>query len=633
MEVGMALLLRAVDPRELARLRTISDHLALEAHDPAIATTLAAIDPEYPSPGDAAALQMVRDRLRSYLEFHREYPFRVMPNTATSGALTLAVQRANSAPVRRALEHIAQHLGIFGATGFGKTTMLARLLPQLLNAGVHLIVVDRKDDTRALAARDDRFLILHPEVALNIIQQPNEVSRAEHISTIVTCFARAFFGGEHLKQVLTDALQQAFAQHAQPSLADVLTILQRMSAKGDTFTRRDAISGVSLRLQRFAALYPGLFQTRAGLTLDDLFTHSLYLPITTANEASEFTITFLIHELLFHQRRHQRRGGLAYVLVLDEGLSAWTAHASNIDRQPLLSYVQSMVREYGIGMIVTSTSVQLLDPLLKANLGTQIVMNLTSAAESSEIARTFGLTTEEHEFLNTRLVRGECIIKLADDWRHPILATFPRSTSDKSVSTSEWQAALERTNRLAQRRALAAREEIASTAQPTPAPASALSSSPPARLAPVVEQATSPNETSTLSLNERERKILTYIAQRGLLLVTELLAELHLHAMQESRTRKNLRALGLIEEQRIIVRSGRGGTAIALTLTAKAHEVLRLPRAHLGKGGAQHRYVLRELRDRLGGADVRQRTTRAPRARTRRCAEHWRHDCHRSRSE
>src|SRR4029079_797463 len=55
-----------------------------------------------------------------------------------------------------------------------------------------------------------------------------------------------------------------------------------------------------------------------------------------------------------------------------------------------------------------------------------------------------------------------------------------------------------------------------------------------------------------------------------------------------------------IEEHRIIVRSGRGGTAVALTLTAKAHEALRLPRAHLGKGGAQHQYILRELRDHLG---------------------------------
>ena len=83
----MALLLRPVDPRELARLRTISDHLALEAHDPAIANTLAAIDPEYPSPGDVAALQMVRDRIRSYLEFHRAHPFRVMPSTACLDAV------------------------------------------------------------------------------------------------------------------------------------------------------------------------------------------------------------------------------------------------------------------------------------------------------------------------------------------------------------------------------------------------------------------------------------------------------------------------------------------------------------------------------------------------------------------
>jgi Helicase HerA, central domain len=595
----------------------ICDQLALERHDPLLASTLAAIDPDHPAAGDAIALQIARDRIRSYLEFHREHPYRVMPPDATQGPLTIGVQRANGAPIRRQLEHFAQHLGIFAATGFGKTTLIASLLPQLLDAGVHLFIVDRKDDTRGFAARDERFLILHPDIACNIIQQPKGISRAEHIATLIACFARAFFGGEHLKQVLTDALQQAFVQREQPALADVMAILQAMGAKGDTFSRRDAITGVILRLQRFAALCPGMYHTRAGLTLDDLFTHSLYLPITTATEASEFAVTFLIHDLLFHQRQAQRRGGLAYMIVLDEGLSTWNAHASNIDRQPLLSYVQSMVREYAIGMIVTSTSVQLLDPLLKANLGTQIVMNLTSAAESSEIARTFGLSPEEYDYLNTRLVRGECIIKLADDWRHPILATFPRTTTEKSVSTSDWSAAIERTNRLAERRALAAREGTASTGQPKPSHARAPSSSPPATVAPAVDHTIAPNDSeltfslntrkvapnkseSTLSLNPRERKILTYVAQRGILLVTELHAELHLHAMQESRTRKNLRALGLIEEHRITTRAGRGGISTALTATKKAHEELRIPRAHLGKGGPAHRYYLRELRDHLG---------------------------------
>jgi len=95
-------------------------------------------------------------------------------------------------------------------------------------------------------------------------------------------------------------------------------------------------------------------------------------------------------------------------------------------------------------------------------------MNLTSAAESGEIARTFGLTPREHEYLNTKLTKGTCIIKLADAWRHPILATVPRNTADKAVAPSTWAAAHEGTRTIArQRQALAAREEDESNGQPT----------------------------------------------------------------------------------------------------------------------------------------------------------------------
>jgi hypothetical protein len=416
--------------------------------------------------------------------------------------------------------------------------------------------------------------------------------------TLIACFARAFFGGEHLKQVLTDALQQAFVQREQPALADVMAILQTMGAKGDTFSRRDAITGVILRLQRFAALCPGMYHTRAGLTLDDLFTHSLYLPITTATEANEFTVTFLIHDLLFHQRYAQRRGGLAYMIVLDEGLSTWNAHASNIDRQPLLSYVQSMVREYAIGMIVTSTSVQLLDPLLKANLGTQIVMKLTSAAESSEIARTFGLSPEEHEYLNTRLVRGECIIKLADDWRHPILATFPRTTTEKSISTSDWSAAIERTNRLAQRRALAAREGIESNWQPTPSHDAAPSSSPPARIAPVVEKAkVPPNASLRVALNKHATALMQDVADHPYTLTTPAFRRCNLRLSEGERAKTTVTNLGFLESHRVRTGAGRGKTGSALRLTPAGWQWLgrKPPKGTRGGDSVQHAFIVHQL--------------------------------------
>jgi hypothetical protein len=108
-------------------------------------------------------------------------------------------------------------------------------------------------------------------------------------------------------------------------------------------------------------------------------------------------------------------------------------------------------------------------------------MNLTNAAESSEVARTFGLTSEEHEHLNTQLLRGECVIKLASDWRYPILTTFPQDTTSKHVAPGVWAEAIDRTNRLAPSNPIelvAARDESEGTGQRLPAVRSPARNSP-----------------------------------------------------------------------------------------------------------------------------------------------------------
>lgn len=611
----MALLVRPVDPRDLAQLREISDRLGLDRHDPLIANTLRQIDPERPAVGDWEALQSVRARVRTFIEFHRNHPFKVMPRGALQGSITVAFQRANGAPILRGLEHCAQHLGVFGATGFGKSTFIIHLLRQLLALGVKLIIPDRKDDTRALAAADERFLILYPDVPFNLIQRAGP-SLAEHITNIVLCFARAFFGGEHFKQVFTEALERAFAKLDHPCLGDVLAIVEAMSTKGDTFARRDAITGLILRLKRFAALFPGMFTTRVGITLDQLFARSVYLPITMTNEGSELALTLLVHQLLFHKRREQQRGGLTHVIVLDEGLSSWNAQANNIDRQPLLSYVQSMIREFSIGMIVSSTSIQLLDPLLKSNLGTQVVMNLTNAAESSEVARTFGLTPEEHQHLNTQLVRGECLIKLASDWRHPILATFPQDTTTKQVAPAVWNEAIARTNRLAPSNSvevLAAREEVEPMGQQPAAPAPPASPSP-TIAAPVLRtepskteaKARTPVPPRALELTATELALLRVIGSAAVITTTAAYEQASLHPQVGTRARTKLVTLGFAEQDRLRVHGRRGGSAVGLRLTAAGYERagIRRPHGTRGHDSLQHEYLVRALAAAIPGSVI-----------------------------
>lgn len=250
-----------------------------------------------------------------------------------------------------------------------------------------------------------------------------------------------------------------------------------------------------------------------------------------------------------------------------------------------------LLREFGISVGITANNYRSVPPSIRSSLYLQLVMNLTDAAEASDIARTFGLNNNQREYLDKHLTRGTCIMKLGDRWKHPVLANFPALDIEKTVTITAWQAALDRTYALA--RTAAAREGM--TGQPAPAKPSPAASH--AVAAPLL--------TPRIALNTHAEVLLKHAATHGVVLTTEAFRDLALHPQAGTRAKKQLIDLALIAEERITIRRGRGGTAVAIRPTTSGYDRARVKR-HGTRGGdsIQHEYLVRALANRISGARI-----------------------------
>lgn len=456
----------------------------------------------------------------------------------------------------------------------------------------------RTTRSKYLAVEDERTLIIDSDAPLNLLQRPTFLSAPEHQAVFTTVLARSLYGGEHLKQIIGSAFE---ALGPNDTLEDLARHVEQGAAKNGTYAERDATRGGLLRLQRIGQLYPGLYRTRHGLPLEELLRRSMYLPVKIQTEVDEFIFAYLIHLLFLYQRSRAHRPELSHLIQMDEGILSWNRNPSTkIEGMPLLSYLQSMIREFGIGMLISTTSVHLLDPLLRSNTFTRIALNVTDHFEASEIARSFGLSDRQREYFQRGLTRGECIIKFADDWTHPILASYPRNTESKIVSAVAWETARRRTAALVPPPPLpviltpAAREgtngQPATVERPSPSAAHA-------NAAPLIRK--------QVALNTHAERLLTYCARHGVVITSEAFRDLELHPQAGTRAKKHLLDLGLIEEERITIRRGRGGTAVALRPTASGYLRAGIKR-HGTRGGdsIQHEYLVRALATRISGARI-----------------------------
>lgn len=564
--------------------------------------------------------------------------------------IIVALEAHNGEPITVGPEDITSIIAMPGATGSGKTTLIIHLLAQILPY-VFLWILDLKDDYRALAAHDQRILIMHADVPYNPLTPPSHMSAAHADALFVDTIARTFYLGQTGKSELSRALATTRANQDHPCINDLVNTLESSIQRHDTYSERDHKRGLADRFRRFSLVYPGLANTRVGFGLDDiLHGHGLYLAANPLTEAEQWLFGFHISHLALFQKHHNRRDGLEHLIVNDEGLQLWNQNnAGQITDAPVLLPLLGMTRELSVGALVSTNSWSTTHQTLKSNANTLLVTTLASHEDETEIARTIGLTPDQAAYLNHHLGRGQVIVRLRDRWREPLLGVFPPVPYEKAVDPVTWEAAKARTGLLAPITLppTIKSEPLATLlaqikASPKPAPVNrpataqepvkpsptAVPSAPSVPAAPenVVpfthpqeppakgskptpsspsKQPTPPPEKPPVALSKGEAALLGVVCD-GVTPSTPAYARAGLSLAEGDEAAKRLKQKGFILSERIFIRSGRGGHAMGLAATPTGYARAGRQRQTKTRGGdsVQHQYLIQELHRALPGSTV-----------------------------
>lgn len=552
-------------------------------HHPQVRTLVRSIDPLRPTPGSQHAWRTLQDFLGRIRDFHQDYPFRVAPpGVLDAREFSLcARQKADDQLVTQSSARMAEHIGIIGRSGSGKTTLAQHLAHEAYRQGLSVITIDSKTDAQHLAVQYHDTIVITPRTPIPLLEVPSWLTRQEYTTLLVRTIRRTWWGGEGLEQVATESLQRTYAKYAHPTLRDWHRETLALHEKAETYNRRDRIDALASRILRLCDTYPGLANTPvgAGISPDTLCTKPVYFGYLVQTAAEDFLATLILELRFAHNRTHAIRE-LNTFANLDESLQIF--HENTINEAASLGSTFALFREFGIAAVTTANHYGL-PKSIRANLGTLVVMNTADGKETRELSQTLGLNKQEEEYLVHRLTRGECLMRLGDDWRHTILATFEPPHYEKTVTSEDWNAAEERTLALARRSpepvVMAASEETHGQRTALPAPPR-----------PAAEK---------IALNAHEEHVLRTAAEKRVALTTEL----GLHPQQAARAKKKLITIGLITEERITARPGRGGSAVAIAPTTAGYDWLG-QRSGPGGGGLQHQYLVRKISEQLPGSEI-----------------------------
>ena len=607
-------------PEYLDYLTQQVQNLGLAQRDHRVGLLLAGITPERNHRITAHLTDELQQIIQAATEQQAAVPFPLLPPELLGmGQFAIAYQAVDQTPITITTEELTRHTLITGASGSGKTNLLLHLL---LHIGyrVRLWMLDLKDDLRWLAAQHPGMVVITPATRLNLLAVPSYLTVGQHISILVDTFADTLWGGEATRQVLTEALTQTYTNHNAPSLVDLRHTIDGLSKKGDTYHRRDAVNGASQRLQRLQGQYPGIATCHRGLTIEDLIPLSVYLPVTLLTELDEFLFTLLTTHLYVHHRSTGARNQLTHLVVMDEGLATWTSrNQGRITGTPPLTGPLGMSREFGIGYLITTNNLTTTDVVLKSNTSTKLLTPLQDANDYQEAKAAFGLTDEQLQYLRTGFGRGQVLVHIAHRTPTPVLAVHPPVNLDKTVSLADWQSALQRTElltppeprpdlSLGQESPRIATPENTGAPQP-PSPTKTVAHDAATKhestkqtvrtqdQAPAIRPSTTaPSTEARIALSPNEEQLLRSTVERIAPATTHYQA-LELHPQLGTRAKTKLVALGLVTEHKIVVRSGRGGTALALSATpaGTTRSGVRRPRGTRGGDSVQHQYLIQEL--------------------------------------
>ena len=344
----------------------------------------------------------------------------------------------HGAPFILDMAELTRHMGIFGSTGSGKTSLAKNILRDLSSRNIPFIVFDWECNYRDLLheVKNVKVFTVGSKCSpfyFNYLEVPPGLTYQEYIKSVVDVFNRAYVGGAGTDAVLLKALDRAYLENRLPTTQDVRDILSE-GMKGNLRGREMLWKQSSMRMFDFLC-YGGtgsLLDIRENLKPSKLFNDCIIFELGALSSPYDkrffvemFTLWYWLH--LEHQGIEHET--LKHVLLFEEFHNILSAGSK--DDSILKMFRQ--IRKYGTGLIVLDQTPSLIPNPIFENLYTKISFTLNHAQNVRAIADAMFMKPHEREFLGL-LKTGQAICRIAARHTEPFLLDIPfiKTTGDAS---------------------------------------------------------------------------------------------------------------------------------------------------------------------------------------------------------
>lgn len=379
------------------------------------------------------------ERRRLALELSGDAFYPPIEAEQSRGELRLGIVKNAGCEFGLWLRELCQHVLVVGRSGAGKTTLIIRLLMELLwltasvGLAVRILVFDIKRDYEHLPGLFPevwKFRLPGEDFRWNPLEPPiNDWQRWAGILASSLANSCGFIGGMATENLIYRCLLELYAKYdmdkgVYPCLLDLLDYLyllkaikkiERSSEEYKSFTR------ILSRIENYCYAFGEMISCSRGYPLATILGHHVVFDIAELKSDAQtfFTETLLVQVLWHRIERGERGGDLRTLAVFDEGKRLFPRFREESQHAICnMSHIVAMAREFGLGLIVSDCDPHLLGDSIKSSSYTRICFGQTHGRDIKDSMAMLNLDFEQMAEIQ-KLEIGEAIVRLAGRIKRP----------------------------------------------------------------------------------------------------------------------------------------------------------------------------------------------------------------------
>jgi hypothetical protein len=329
-----------------------------------------------------------------------------------------------------------KHVGVFGATGSGKTTTTMILARQLCERGIPFLILDPKGTWQSIIrkdwARDVKVLQLGSSYAPYTFDPFMPLSGMDidtMISEVVEVFCDTQYLGYGAKNLLLRACYSAKGK-GRITMGTVYDEFKNLHVTGQkekswaASTSRALDSATTGILGRVLSLpdnvlFDKLMDSQVVIVLDQL---------VDRDQIAMFN-GLMLNRIYWHRKLAGVREKLKHLLVIEEFHAL--ASAEKAKGESRIEFLVKMCREFSQGVMVLEQNPGRISDAVLGNLNTIISMKLGHSKDITAVGSAMAMQPDQRSYLS-RLPTGWTICKATDRMDGPVLVKVDHEVVDKS---------------------------------------------------------------------------------------------------------------------------------------------------------------------------------------------------------